>query len=212
MVEEQKDKGFVEDREVTVSTIELKVNRNNEEVIDKITLETNKGNITWKPKVSKTTYEGGFKVLNVVSMEKDLIPKILQEIAAISNERGTCKVKLSYTWWKTEQDGEKVTYRFITSAKTLEKWKILSESPKEEKVSEIEQGYNPYFLFLKWPYVIIAGNNFMDFIVLIVKRKRHINVGVVARQLNPKTAIIVINVVGMIVPNVNNAVATKIDH
>ena len=135
MVEEQKEKGFVKDREITVTEVELKVNRNNAQAIDKITFICGTGNITWKPSVSKINYEGGFKVESKVSMERDMIPKKLSEIAMICSEQKECKVKASYNWWKTEQDGQLVTYRFILSEKTFENWEIIKTEVKEEQIA-----------------------------------------------------------------------------
>lgn len=133
MVEEEK--GFIEDREKTITEIELKVNRNNEEQVDKIIFHSADGKITWKPKVTKETFEGGFKVVRQVCMERELLPKKLVEMAQICSEQGSCKAKVAYNWWKTEQDGKMETYRFIQSMKTFDKWEIIKNVVKEESVS-----------------------------------------------------------------------------
>ena len=134
MVEEKK--GFVDGVEVIVSTVEVKTNQRNNQQIDKITLITNKGNITWKPKCNKVEFQGGFKIINTVPMELDLLPPKLNEIAMACNEQGQCKVKIYYSYWETEQDGSLVTYRFITSQKTLDKWEIIKEEVKTETVKD----------------------------------------------------------------------------
>ena len=135
MVEDQKDKGFAKDVETTLKEIELKVNRNNEDVIDKVTFKTSGGDITWKPKIAKTAYEGGFKVNKTVPMERDMLPKKMVELANITSDKGPVKLKICYNWWKTEQDGNPVTYRFIISEGVFGKWEILDN--KDIKAEEV---------------------------------------------------------------------------
>ena len=135
MVEEKKDKGYVDGSEMTIKEVVLKVNRNNDQEVEKVIFEaTEDKKITWKPKVEKSSYQGGFKVLHTVPMERDMLPKKLQEMAMICSEKGQCKVKAFYNWWETEQDGNKVTYRFMTSQRTFDKWEIIKEEVKTEEV------------------------------------------------------------------------------
>ena len=134
MVEEDK-KGFVEDKEIVITEVELKVNRNNEDQVDKVIFHSNNGIITWKPKITKETYEGGFKVVKQIPMERDMLPKKLIEIAIISSEQKECKVIACYNWWETEAEGGKVIYRFMTSTKTFDKWEIIKEEVKEEQIA-----------------------------------------------------------------------------
>ena len=134
MVEINEEKGFVENVETTIKEVELQVNQHNEEQINKIVVKTGGGNITWKPKVKKESFEGGFKVVRAVPMEKPFIPKILTEIATLCTDKGQIRAKVSYTYWKTEKDGQPITYRFINSEKILEKWEILDEEFKTEEV------------------------------------------------------------------------------
>jgi len=131
----EEEKGFIEDRETTITEIELKVNRNNEEQVDKIIFHRPDGKITWKPKITKESYEGGFKVVKQVAMERDMLPKKLTEMAMICSEQQRCKAKVSYNWWKTEMDGKMETYRFILSEKTFDKWEIIKTEVKEETVA-----------------------------------------------------------------------------
>jgi len=138
MVEEKKDKGFVTGAEVTLKEIELKVNRANEEQVDKITFKTDKGDITWKPKVHKNTYEGGFKVQKTKAMERDYLPAKLKKMAEMLADRGQLKVNVNYHWWNTEQDGVPVSYRFIQSVKTFEDWVVVDDTPKEEPVELVK--------------------------------------------------------------------------
>ena len=134
MVEEDK-KGFVDGKETVIKEVELKVNRNNEEQVDKIIFHKADGNITWKPKITKESFEGGFKVTKQVAMERDILPKKLVEIANICSEKGTCKVKASYNWWETNADGGKVIYRFMTGQKTFDSWEIVKEETKVEEIA-----------------------------------------------------------------------------
>ncbi len=129
MVEEKKEKDFVKAAELQVNEVELKVNRNNEDMVDKVIFHAlGKGDvkldITWKPKIVKETFEGGFKVSKTVPMERGLLPEKLMEIAALCSEKGHCNVKANYHVWNTEKDGQPVTYRFITWESTFNEWEI----------------------------------------------------------------------------------------
>lgn len=132
MVEDVKK--YVENAEIIVSEVQIKVNQRNEQQVDKLTFVSDKGNITWKPKLQKSQFQGGLKVIRTVPMEMDLLPKKLREIGMICQEKGHCKLKVCYTLWETEADGTKAIYRFITSEKTFDKWEILNEKPEEEVV------------------------------------------------------------------------------
>lgn len=134
MPEEEKDKGYVEGAEAILKEVELKVNRHNDEQVDKVIFHTDGGDITWKPKREKTGFEGGFKVVKSIPMEKDLLPKKLIEMANLCHDNGQLKIKVFYNWWKTEQDNNEVTYRFMTSETTFEKWEILDKKPVTETV------------------------------------------------------------------------------
>lgn len=131
-MEEKKE--FIEGAEVIVSTVELKMNSRNPDSIDKVTFISDKGNITWKPKIQRSHYEGGFKVTETVAMEKDFIPEKLSNIAQIANETGKVKLKVCYHTWQTEMDGNPITYRFILSLKQFEEWEIIKEEVKTETV------------------------------------------------------------------------------
>jgi len=106
MVETTDEKGFVEDREATLKEVELKVNQNNPEQVDKVIFHTAGGKVTWKPKLDKTSYEGGFKIAKKVPMEKDMLPDLFKQMAMQCNEKGQVQIKLAYNYWKTEVDGE----------------------------------------------------------------------------------------------------------
>jgi len=138
MVEEKKEKEFVKAQEMQLNEVELKVNRQNDEQVDKIIFHMShmdrKIDITWKPKISKDSFEGGFKVNKIIPMERGLLPKKLVEMATQCSEKGHCKVKVNYHVWNTEQDGSPVTYRFITSGKTFDEWEVLDKGTEQEKI------------------------------------------------------------------------------
>ena len=136
MEQEPKEKGFIEDREKVITEVELIENRLNSQQIDKLIFASADGNITWKPKHTTHSYEGGIKVTKTVPMEKDLIPKLVQQIALESNEKGAVKVIVAYNYMVVEKDGKDVTYRFLNSEKTLEKWQIIPEEVKQETVKD----------------------------------------------------------------------------
>jgi len=133
-VEEQKNKGFAKDIVTVLKEIELKVNQYNKEQIDKLTFKTAGGDITWKPKQVKTSYEGGIKVVSKIPMEKGFLPEKLVKMANLLQDQGTVKLKVSYNWWKTEQDGHEVVYKFILSEETFNDWELLEEKTETEEV------------------------------------------------------------------------------
>jgi len=134
MEKQEDEKGFVESREKTITEVELLENKYNPEQIDKLIFHCSDGNITWKPRLTKSSYEGGFKVSKSVAMEKGLVPELVTKIAQLANEKGSIKVLVAYNYWVTMKDGEKVTYRFLNSAKTLEQWQIIPEDVTTEEV------------------------------------------------------------------------------
>lgn len=133
---EPKENGFVDGREKIITEVELIENRNNSEQIDKIIFHAKDGNVTWKPKINKSSFEGGFKVTKKIQMEKGFVPKIVQQIAIEANEKGSIKVIASYNYMVVEKDKKDVTYRFINSEKTLESWRIIPEEVQEEEIKD----------------------------------------------------------------------------
>ena len=136
MEQEPKEKGYIEDREKVITEVELIENKFNSQQIDKLIFAAKDGNITWKPKHTTHSYEGGIKVTKTVPMEKDLIPELVTKIALESNEKGAVKVIVAYSYMVVEKDGKDVTYRFLNSEKTLDNWQIIPEEVTTERVGD----------------------------------------------------------------------------
>ena len=134
-MEAEKDKGFVKAVEVDITKVLVEEGREAGEA-KKITFETSKGNITWKPKDDKTEYRDGLAIQRKVPSLIEDLPQKVKDIGKEIIDKGKCVVLVNYNWWETNQDGEAVTYRFITSKKTLDDWKIIKEEVKEEIVNE----------------------------------------------------------------------------
>jgi len=130
----EEDKGFAESVEVQVNAVSIKTSNSNSGEVSKIIFETNKGNITWKPKIEKIEHRNGLKIIKKVPCLIDDLPKKVTDIATIATNDGKCTVIVCYNWWKTENDGQPVTYRFLLSETTLDKWKVIVEKSAEEKV------------------------------------------------------------------------------
>ena len=129
-----KEKDFVDGVEVTLSVVTVETNPKNNVEVSKVIFETNKGNITFKPKISRSTFQDGLKIVVKEPITVGEVPDKVREIGRIAAEKGRVKVLVSYNVWNTEKDGEPITYRFITSEKTLDTWKIIPEEIVEEKI------------------------------------------------------------------------------
>ncbi len=129
-----KEREYVNDVEIEVSSISLQAGKNPAE-IEKVIFETEKGNITYKPKIDKEERVDGFKIASKAAPCVDDLPKNLKELNVELNKAGTIKVKATYQVWNTEMDGTPVTYRYVMGAKMFEKWQLVkSKQPKEELV------------------------------------------------------------------------------
>ncbi len=121
------EKEFVNDAEIVVSKVLLETNPKEPEEVNRVVMETEKGRITYKPKIEKTEFRDGFQITRKQPCKYTEMPLLLLDIAKQIQKTSRCKVKASYNVWNTEQDGSPVTYRFIQSEKTLDKWEILKE-------------------------------------------------------------------------------------
>jgi hypothetical protein len=134
-MEEKKEKDYVEGVDIRISDIEVKTNRTEPEKVEKVIFSTNKGNISYKPKAIVTEHRKGLSIKRQDQvLIDDLDPKIIEIAEKIVSSAGGVLVKASYHIWNTEKDGEEVTYRFITSKVTLDKWEIINEDAKTEQV------------------------------------------------------------------------------
>lgn len=121
---EQGENDYVKDAEVTLKNI--RIDKMDGERIGKITFETEKGNITWKPKVDHKEFQNGMEIHEKLIMKVSELPEKLLKIASTLQEKGTLRLKVSYALFTTERDGEEVTYRYIPSLKVLDtQWELL---------------------------------------------------------------------------------------
>jgi len=105
----------------------IKLEMEAEEKIKRLAFETNKGTITWKPMVEKKVFQQGFEVFRRVQMSFEELPEKLQAWANILQKEGKMHIIANYTVMTVEKDGEEVSYRFITSEKTLNTWEVTTE-------------------------------------------------------------------------------------
>lgn len=126
----------IKDAEFEITGVDLEMNPQKESEVKRIRFKTNKGDITWKPKVTKKQLMDGLTILKTVSMELGQLPKKLSEIGEITSDKGRIKVKGQYSKGVAIQDGNEITYRFITSGKTFDKWELIKEKVEEEVITD----------------------------------------------------------------------------
>lgn len=120
----EQENEYVKEKEVEITAITIELEKGNEEV-RRIRFESDK-DITWKPKIQKEEFEDGIKIQKTVQMKKDEIPTLIKDIAKKISKEGKVKIKASYSIYNTENsEGDSVSYRYITSEKTLNSWIIL---------------------------------------------------------------------------------------
>lgn len=129
---EQKEKEFAKDVEIEVNKIEM--SQGKEQEIVKVTFVTNKGKVTWKPKVEEVEMVRGIEIKKTVPASFDKLPQRLFDIQNEINSKGVAKVKASYSIWNTTVDNEPVTYRFILGTKMFESWELVKEDTQPEQV------------------------------------------------------------------------------
>jgi hypothetical protein len=129
MEEEKKNIEQVKNKKITVTCIELESNPNNENQINKFRFKTDIGDITWKPKIDKIDYINGLKRISKIPMDTGNIPPFIVDIGKIIGEKTKVIIEgVSYMVMKTKDaEGDDVTYRFFTSEKYIESWKIVQE-------------------------------------------------------------------------------------
>ena len=125
MIDEEKKFGKVENVEVEITKVSLNMNVRKPDCIDKITFETNKGNITIKPKIENSEFQNGFELKKIEPISIIQLPEIIKKIAEKTVKEKVCKTKVSYGTIETQNDGENVTYRFLTAISQFENWEIL---------------------------------------------------------------------------------------
>jgi hypothetical protein len=131
MSDENKKNKYAKDMEVIISKVSSEVVG---QEIKKITFTTNKGNVTWKPKVERRQMLNGMECNEKVAMQITNMPIELIEFNQTINRLGSVKAIICYGIFDTEQDGQPVTYRFIKSFKEFKKWKLVEDNVNEEIV------------------------------------------------------------------------------
>ncbi len=125
---------YVENRELDISEIELESDRSQTDKIRRVVLQTNEGRITYKPRrmVEEKRKAQGFTVKGEVQEMLNIneIPNIFWDVNEALKKMGLCKVRISYTLWNKEVDGQVQSYRFMRDG-DLDKLEIISI---EEKV------------------------------------------------------------------------------
>lgn len=133
--EEVKDHDYMEGVEVEITEIEVRPDKLNPEEVQQVRIHTNKGDITYRPKVEKTEHRKGLVIKRKVACLIDDLPEKLTKMAELIAQHGKITVNVAYSIWNTDKDGEAVTYRFIQGAKTLDQWVILDTgTPKVDRV------------------------------------------------------------------------------
>lgn len=121
--------------QVNITSVEVETSNLNPSLVNRIRFKTSKGDITWKPKIQRTKFVSGLKVLTSEQMDVTELPDSVLKIGQIISEKGGLNMNVCYTVMEDEVDGEKKVYRFITSQKTFDRWSILpDEKVGEEKV------------------------------------------------------------------------------
>jgi len=125
---ENKEHEFAKQVEIIVRKISVKLDRGGE-FVEKIIFESDKGNITFKPKIERIEWRKGIEVISSSQAKFDELPDKLSQFSTIANEKGFVKLIASYTVWNTEKDGSPVTYRYIPGMKSFDEWKIVPVTP-----------------------------------------------------------------------------------
>ena len=127
---------IVKDAEVILKGIELEMNPQNQDEVKRIRFKTDKGDITWKPKMQKTQLMDGLKIQRTQSMELGDLPKKLSTWGTQLSDVGSIKLKIQYTKMVADVDGCDTVYRFITAEKTFDRWEEVKSSSNEDEIIE----------------------------------------------------------------------------
>lgn len=133
--ENKKEFEIVNNVEINIKGVEVETTQYNASEVKKITFSTDKGAITWKPKIKKSRLIDGLKITSMGPMDVNDLPKKIYQLADRASSLGSIKVKASYSVMKTEKDCSPVTYRFINSLETFNKWELIE--PKTEELDII---------------------------------------------------------------------------
>ena len=133
--QEKKEYEYVDGVEVEITEIEVIPTSDNPEEVHQIRFHTNKGDITYKPKIEKIEHRKGMAIKRKIACLIDDLPEKIPKMSELIAKHAKITVSVSYTAWTTEKDGEPKVYRFLQGAAVLEKWIILDAGePKVDRV------------------------------------------------------------------------------
>jgi len=109
--------------------IQIDSMENNPKIIKKINFIFEDINITWKPKIEKTTKVYGMDMFIKEPMNIDDIPQKLKDIGKQLNKIGEVDILVDYISKKFEG----TNYYFITSMSMFDKWAICRDKREVEE-------------------------------------------------------------------------------
>lgn len=115
----------IEGKKVEIKKVTADMDFFDETKVKKMTFETDKGNITFKPKTTKTELKLGIETNFKAQCTIDQVPQIIKDIAAEINTKGSVQAIVHYIKGEMEYDGETKTYRWVQGDKMIESWKII---------------------------------------------------------------------------------------
>ena len=129
-MEEKKEPKKVTKQQLVVQMVELK--EDNDGNIQKVIFVTDKGNITYKPKIGDEGFEDHYKIHRPMKpcRRSDLTP-FMNELAKMAHIEGKASVLGSYMVWETKDaDNNDVIYRFVQGNKMFEEWSFTKVDDK----------------------------------------------------------------------------------
>ena len=112
-MEENKTVEVVENATLVVTGVESIMDMTGEKVA-KVRLNTEHFDLTWKPKLWKSVFNQGMKVLSKDKPTIDQLPQELKDIAGVVNIAGRLMIQnVKYRKMTTSVDGQLQMYRFL---------------------------------------------------------------------------------------------------
>jgi len=121
--QQEDEKGFLDNVEVLVTKIECK-ERYGEDIIEKVTIETDQGNITWKPKIITEHFRQGIVILKPKQGSVADMPEFLLNLGKELQIKGSVRVRASYQYWTTTKGDQRVTYKYLQGSDPFKSWEI----------------------------------------------------------------------------------------
>jgi len=135
MTEEHKERDFVEEAKVRIVGVQVITNPYDPEEVKRIVFETDKGQITHKPKMAVEEFRNGIQFCSIKNTTVDKLPRIVNLIGRQIQLNNFVNAIVCYSIWNTEKDGAPVTYRFVQYGSQLEKWRLQTEEPVTNNMS-----------------------------------------------------------------------------